>query len=140
MQASRGTPDETERRVLAYYAQLREQCFAEGASWVRSGPPAFQAIYNYGNSMVDANLAALYRGDLTFGQYNVQLEAVRAEGARKFAEAREIERRETDQARRQAALAALVAFPPTPAPVYRPPASTTTSCQTFGNQTYCTTR
>lgn len=138
MQADTNAPDQADRKVIIAYAQVRERCFQEGAPWrARYLPGTYRTLYDYGNGIVDASLSSLYRGDISFGRYNVNLESVRLDSRRKWDEAREIERRETDAARRQAALSALTAFPPPPP---RPaPTTADTNCQVFGSQVYCTT-
>lgn len=101
-------------------------------------PPTYRSIGSQAKGNIDALLAALYRGETTFGQFNIQIEATRLHFRGKADEARAIEQRENDAARRQAALAVLRALPP---PSQPRPASTAanTNCQLFGTQMYCPT-
>ena len=84
MQANTGTPTQEDRAAIISYARLRERCFQEGASWrSRNLPPTMHGIADYGISTIDASLSALYRSEISFGRYNVNLEAARQEGRRK---------------------------------------------------------
>ncbi len=144
MQSNESVPDAADRAALRMYAGVRERCFDEGAAWrAQVVPYPYRGIGEQAKAVIDANLAALYRGAISFGEFNVRIEAVRLDGRRRNDEAREIARRETDAAKRQAALAALLATPMPPAsprPQPRPaPTSSTTDCQTFGTMTSCTT-
>lgn len=140
MQADKTFPTVAERAAILAYAQIREVCFNAGEGWVQKYvPPTYRAIGEYGRRTIDADLAALYRSDITFGEYNVRLEATRSEGRRRSDEVREIEQRETDATRRQAALALMLAAQPAARPAPTPVSNSYTSCNRVGDQMYCTT-
>lgn len=140
MQADATTPTNVERDQILAYARVRDRCNAEGEAWRTRYVPtaAYRSIATQIIGRIDASVAALYRGDLTFGKYNIQLEALRLEGRRLQDDARAIEQRETDSARRQAALEVLLATPREQA-ARSVPRTANTNCQVLGSQMYCTT-
>jgi hypothetical protein len=146
MQADTNKPSAAEKEALVQWAVLREQCAQLTTQWQRNAnaPPWFVSINNQITYTADALVAALYRGELTYGEFNVKRLAASADGRKRLADAAEISRREYDAARQQEDLARIMAPPPAPivnfVPLPPPRRSTTTdtNCQAIGNQVYCT--
>lgn len=118
MQADTNKPSAAEKEALVQWAVLREQCAQLTKRWQRdsNAPPWFVSISNQITDTADALVSALYRGELTYGEFNVKRLAASADGRKRMADAREISRREYDAARQQEALARIMAAPP-PAPI-----------------------
>jgi hypothetical protein len=93
-----------------------------------------------------ASLALLYRGEITFGQYNTHYNALRADLEQRINDLRAAHQQQRDEFRRREAIARIMAPPPPPPPVvkFAPiqplPTAVTTTCQNIGNQVVCHTQ
>ncbi len=156
MQADTTKPNAGEREVLAQWAALRALCWQQSKQWMRDFqmPAWYVSISTDITDTSDALIAALYRRELTFGEFNVKRLAASADGRRRFSEARDLYTREQDAARQQDAQVrfnceqdAARMYPPVmvqrmTSPGYQPlpSQSTQTNCTSIGNQINCTSQ
>ena len=93
-----------------------------------------------------ASLALLYRSEITFGQYNTHINALRADLEQRINDLRAAQQQQQDEFRRREAIARIVAPPPPLPPVVKftpiqpSPSAVTTTCQNIGNQVICRTQ
>lgn len=142
MTAIADKPNATERAALSAYSNARNDCIAAGRAWsAQYRPPGFRAVEGHGFAQLDALLGALYRQEITFGQFNQQRDQLRAESVRQFNLVEELYRRERDEARRQVEVARILAPAPAPFQVPMPPPvtprTTDTTCRMLGSQMNC---
>jgi hypothetical protein len=147
MQALETKPDDADKAAIVSWAQSRQECFQASEQWARQVhmPPGLWSVREGAIGEADAAIAALYRGELTFGQFNVKREEMTRRNRQRYASAVEDYERQArqDQAARQQAAAAFWANRPQPEPMtFTPmpvrPAPTQTNCQQIGTQLYCT--
>ena len=96
MQANPAKPDPSEKIAIAKWATLRDSCFELGTEWMETINAAtwFRAIMMEAKDSGDALVSSLYRGELTYGAYNVKQTALLSEIRRRINEGLESTRRE----------------------------------------------
>ena len=96
MQANLAKPDPSEKIAIAKWATLRDSCFELGTEWMETINAAtwFRAIMMEAKDSGDALVSSLYRGELTYGAYNVKQTALLSEIRRRINEGLESTRRE----------------------------------------------
>lgn len=100
MQANKSRPTLTEKKANSQWATMREACFALGIKWMEQAPDWARSTISRANDEHDAMTAALYRGELSYGQFNVKSTALSADLRKRLDEGAEIARRE-EVARRE---------------------------------------
>jgi hypothetical protein len=122
-------------------------CIELGTAWRRQYTPA--EVEAVGMRFVrdnQASLALLYRGEITFGQYNTHINALRADLEQRTNDLRAVHQQQQDEFRRREAIARIMAPPPPAPPVIRftpiqpLPTAVTTTCQNLGAQVVCRTQ
>lgn len=100
MQADATKPSAIEKEALVQWAAMREQCNDVAVRERRAAntPPQFMSIGSQMTDTGNALVVALYRGDLTFGEFNVKRMAAAAEFRQRWADAADALRRERDAA------------------------------------------
>ena len=106
MQANPAKPDPSEKVAIAKWATLRDSCFELGREWMETIKAAtwFRAIVMEAKDSGDALVSSLYRGELTYGAFNVKQMALSAEIRKRVNEGLESTRKEASTQ------------PPTPTP------------------------
>jgi hypothetical protein len=81
MQAIDTRPNPIERVAISKWVTARQPCFDLGIEWMDQAkvPNWFRAAMLESKDSADALASALYRGELTFGQFNVKHMALTAE-------------------------------------------------------------
>lgn len=81
MQAIAERANAAEKAALSRWMTLRGACYELGLKWFDAvnAPQKLRAIVAQSKDTADANVAALYRGELTFGDFNVKHMALHAE-------------------------------------------------------------
>lgn len=122
-------------------------CIELGTAWRRQyTPPEVEAAGMRFVRDNQASLALLYRSEITFGQYNTHINALRADLEQRINDLRAVHQQQQDEFRRRQAIARIMA-PPPPAPppmTFTPlqplPTAVTTTCQNLGAQVVCRTQ
>lgn len=140
MQSDLSLAATAEKAALERWGQRRNDCFALGSQWrQRHQRPESITIINQAYRQTDALISVLYRGEITYGQFNVRREELNTDADKRLRDVEDLYRREANAAARQARLAELLAPPPTPA--FSPPKPpTTTNCRQIGNVINCTSQ
>lgn len=114
MQADISKPTATEKAAISQWVKLREGCFDLGNAWMDAinAPRWLRSIVMQSKDASDAIASALYRGELTYGEFNVKQIALAAETRRRVDDGIELARRE-EGAGRQIVPAAPTAAKPT---------------------------
>lgn len=96
MQALKSRPDADEKVALSRWTVMRDTCFELGTGWMDAiqAPRWFRSITMQTKDSSDALAAALYRGELTYGEFNVKNMALSAEMRKRLDDAVEVARRE----------------------------------------------
>jgi hypothetical protein len=147
MMTSNARATDEEKIAIARWADAAAKCNAHDAPFRRAIPPDAAAAIEASASGFTGLQAALYSGEITYGQFNTTRRERSAVVQRELTaiQQREAARADAeDQARRQAALQYLLGQQPRntfqPMQPYQPPPTVNTNCYRFGNQLTCTTR
>jgi hypothetical protein len=133
MQANPAKPTALEKAAIAKWATMRDGCFELGSAWMDAiqAKPWFRAIVLEAKDSSDAMVSALYRGELTYGAFNVKHMALAAEIRRRVNEGVATARRE-EASVTPAAAPAVVAN----APAERNPAADRSQCDMDSARAY----
>lgn len=106
MQADKSKATLVQRKAISEWAKMREACLALAAKGMEQAPGWVRAAITEANDERDVLTAALYRGELNYGQFNVKSTALSASLRKRFQEGAEEARREeassrADTARRE---------------------------------------
>ncbi|MBI2783954.1 MAG: hypothetical protein HYX64_07755 [Gammaproteobacteria bacterium] len=85
MQADTSKPSQAQKEALSRWVGLRDECFEKGMRWLETTPFSrwLRPIVTQTKDKNDALTAALYRGELTFGEFNVKAMALSAEARKR---------------------------------------------------------
>lgn len=150
MLASTERPSEAEKPLILSWANDRQACLRQDEANRKDMHPAARNLFAMSSSMTTTAISQLYGGQLTYGEFAQRRQQI-TDALRKDLSAMESTAMAQDAAnKRQVLLMQLqnqlskpTGNPPMPAPYMMPspaPASTTTSCTTFGNQVNCVSR
>ena len=114
-------------------------CIEIGASWRRQfTPPEVESAGMRSVRDRQAALALLYRGEISFGQYNTHSNALRADLEQRMNDIRAVRQQQLDEFQRKEAIARIMA-PPPPVMQYAPIKPTSTTCRAELNTVVCDT-
>lgn len=96
MQANPAKPTMLERAAIAKWVTMRDSCFDLGIAWMDDikAKSWFRAIVMEAKDSSDALVSALFRGELTYGAFNVKHMALSAEIRKRVNDGLETARRE----------------------------------------------
>ena len=137
-------PNPEQQAALLAYDTRNSACIDLGSSWRRQYlPPEDEAVIMRAIRENQASRARLYRGEITFGQYNTHYNAIRADLEQRVNELRAARQQQKDAFQRQQEIARIMAPPPPQLFPVIPPlpikTSTHTVCSNIGNQVVCNT-
>lgn len=140
MMASKERPTEDEKSALSNWGLARQACVDQGRSFrAANAPPAWTAAFTSSQNQLLQAIAALYSGELTYGQFISERQRISDTAARQLQEAsdadvaRNNQQRQMEQARSDAALQMFLQNQQANKPV-------NTTCNRFMNTVNCTTR
>lgn len=148
MLADSSKPSDQEREALSQWANARKLCADMGLAFRhRHAPPGVASVYDRQQTALLQAIAALYAGDLTYGQFNVQRQRIGTQTNAEYDSLRSQQVQQASQAQSDALQTLqlqqlLQASQPRPRPLPMPTPPQTVNCnsQQIGNQVHTTCR
>lgn len=96
MQAATTKPDEAQKEALSKWFTWRAACNQLALVWMNAlnVPPWFRTVTLQSKDSTDALISSLYRGEVSFGEFNVKQLALSAELRKRIDEGAEVARKE----------------------------------------------